>query len=481
MSYSRPYYQRVLALLLCLIFVCFFGLRISAEAVLTELAIAGVAVAGIALLASVAVICMGSAGLSEPMKTSSSNLGITPQRWMEDSISAYMTTEQNLNQQQVEAQTKLLCNGISYLKNGTIVVSNSFRTWFAGFTDWLIDNGDLVISGSGVNASVQSGDLSSSIQYPIPLTFGSEFIYRQTNALYKILVSGNSVVASFGLKGTLVYVFLASESAFSWGQKTTTNENDNVVMNQTSDTVNLNGKTFYIASINTEYYDMPYSTFDIIASTLSDANIKQLCYEMLFGATSTGATDGLDVWNDDTATDGLVLDPSGLLGDAVNDLAGYVANIGDYINTLADVIAGIGNPALPVIGLDIPVSIPIPQDIAIPVDPAIPEDVVGVDKVTGEEESIPPYVGTGDYTLDLTSFFPFCIPFDIYRMFSMFTSNPVAPSFDLPINYPGVINENIHIDLSDYDNAAAMLRGVEVIVFCLLLAAGTRKLLFGGG
>lgn len=79
----------------------------------------------------------------------------------------------------------------------------------------------------------------------------------------------------------------------------------------------------------------------------------------------------------------------------------------------------------------------------------------------------------------LQSVFPFCIPFDLYAFVSCLAADPVAPSFTWRFYVPGICDESIEIDLSEFDAAAQILRTMELLLFCVGLAFVTRKIIRG--
>lgn len=93
-----------------------------------------------------------------------------------------------------------------------------------------------------------------------------------------------------------------------------------------------------------------------------------------------------------------------------------------------------------------------------------------------------PYVSNdpSEYqTLGLQNVFPFCIPFDLYNFVSCLAADPVAPSFTWRFYVPGICDESIVIDLSEFDQAAQILRTMELLLFCVGLAFVTRKIIRG--
>lgn len=147
-----------------------------------------------------------------------------------------------------------------------------------------------------------------------------------------------------------------------------------------------------------------------------------------------------------------------------------------------------------------------------PVPTTAPGDVIGLDTISGQLESIDNTMtgvqeGVGEavgqleginegvgsisealevptaseapaFKFDLTTLFPFCIPFDIYRFVTMFSASPVAPHVQIPFNIPAVgLQYTFDLDFSSFDGVASVLRSVELIAFCVGLAILTSKVI----
>lgn len=82
------------------------------------------------------------------------------------------------------------------------------------------------------------------------------------------------------------------------------------------------------------------------------------------------------------------------------------------------------------------------------------------------------------YSLDLKDLFPFCIPFDIYDFLAALSADPVPPVFEFDLNL-GVATEPMKIDLSNWSDLAAIIRTLELGLFCVGLALKTRELIGG--
>lgn len=82
------------------------------------------------------------------------------------------------------------------------------------------------------------------------------------------------------------------------------------------------------------------------------------------------------------------------------------------------------------------------------------------------------------FKFDLREFFPFCIPFDIYRLLQKFDGTPTAPHVQLPIVIDSIgFNYILDLDFSVFDPVAQVMRTVEFIVFALALAWATSKVI----
>ena len=81
------------------------------------------------------------------------------------------------------------------------------------------------------------------------------------------------------------------------------------------------------------------------------------------------------------------------------------------------------------------------------------------------------------YTIGLRDFFPFCIPFDIYDMLNAFRADPVTPRWDLEFDFGELGTFPFTVDFAPWDELAQIVRTFEVVLFCVGLAAASKKLL----
>lgn len=76
---------------------------------------------------------------------------------------------------------------------------------------------------------------------------------------------------------------------------------------------------------------------------------------------------------------------------------------------------------------------------------------------------------------DLSKFFPFCIPFDLFDFFQLLNADPVAPVFNWEIQDLAGQTYGITIDLSEWDPVAQLFRRLQLFLFVCGLAAASRK------
>lgn len=83
------------------------------------------------------------------------------------------------------------------------------------------------------------------------------------------------------------------------------------------------------------------------------------------------------------------------------------------------------------------------------------------------------------YTVKIGEVFPFCIPFDLYHMVTMFDAEPEAPHAKWEFSLPWSPQEQYKVewDLKEFDTLAELCRKLELVLFCVGLAVVTSKLI----
>lgn len=102
-----------------------------------------------------------------------------------------------------------------------------------------------------------------------------------------------------------------------------------------------------------------------------------------------------------------------------------------------------------------------------------------------QEQQAAQYGDAGEYAIDLTQLFPFCLPFDIYRILVAFEAEPETPQIHFELVNPWSNGENAEkweaeLDLSRFDGVAALVRKLELLLYCVGLAMITRSVFLRG-
>lgn len=128
---------------------------------------------------------------------------------------------------------------------------------------------------------------------------------------------------------------------------------------------------------------------------------------------------------------------------------------------------------------DIPFDIPVDQTSGKPMDdtgtdtdtPSKPGEGTDTDKPNVNWPS------AGDISLPklIISKFPFCIPFDVARLIGLLEADPKTPIFHVPLKVGTILNEELVLDLSQWDNAVRIIRWGELLVFVAGLVLVTRN------
>lgn len=79
----------------------------------------------------------------------------------------------------------------------------------------------------------------------------------------------------------------------------------------------------------------------------------------------------------------------------------------------------------------------------------------------------------------LAQWFPFCVPFDLYYIITLFNADAVTPKFEFPINLGVFGSYTFDVDLSDFDKIAYIFRIMMFIGFLVGLTILTRHLIRG--
>lgn len=103
------------------------------------------------------------------------------------------------------------------------------------------------------------------------------------------------------------------------------------------------------------------------------------------------------------------------------------------------------------------------------------ESLLGSDSSSGSSSWTPPSDHTQFQLVDLKNFFPFCIPFDLFKFFELLHAEPVAPVLYWEMEDLAGQTYSLSIDLSKWDSVAQLFRRLQLFLFICGLAAASRK------
>lgn len=514
--------KKVICFLLVLSVILAFTVEDKAEAsgLAAGLAITGSVVLTGTVLTSLAIIAANGAGMSEALRQAAQADGKSVRQYTSGKLTEYR--RQNGMSLQSVLTTML---EMGYSPTGALKMGYNVASWWTGFLNWLwsAEGGNLIDSAIpnealpeyvtvngyrfrryDLNTQVTIQNVVNYYDANKPIMYGSTSTLSLVGYMCLTGVSlGDSVyVCQSNNTSNCYYYVYASNSNVQISKniyRTRNGEGSGVIIGSTSTQYKV---TRQIGYENQYWGTLQYNNYGLGVSnpTLTNANSFPIenapgnqDFSEVYGNPVGGYDENPDVYylppdtNIPTAPpQWKVLDTGGSVriedqGVEQTDIEGNIL-LDDYIRGLSDSIA-----------TDAPVSIPIemandvvvPYDIAIPGTAAIPVTQVA----EGENASIDNAEDIGEetnidqlepYMLDLTSFFPFCIPFDIYNMLSLFRATRQAPSFDWRFYVPRVVDYTLTIDLSAFDTVASVLRTLELIAFCVALAFATKHIIQGG-
>ena len=186
-------------------------------------------------------------------------------------------------------------------------------------------------------------------------------------------------------------------------------------------------------------------------------------------------------------------DPDALGLSNASDLPWFdVAGLHDWANDIPGIKDGIidTNPDIPWTDVwDKVIDVP---DVVIPAidfpyvdvdDPAKPKPTVEPTvKPTTEPlpTTKPGEIDSAQPVVDLSKFFPFCIPFDLIHLVQALDADPVAPKWTLKLEPPQFpVEWEVTLDLSQFESLAKIFRTGETLLFVVGLILITRGIIKG--
>lgn len=256
------------------------------------------------------------------------------------------------------------------------------------------------------------------------------------------------------------------------------------------------------AGYNAPTVDVGYKWEGDIAGAESDTNLDQLIGTIFEDIADTNLSVDAEVVPDTPVTPTPVPTPVTDILDGINTQIGQLDGIGNDIGNIADHLDDLGDTLDDVNeGIaDIPGAIEGQTGvISGAINHAISDiqSAIGtqtgaltgaIDDVTDAVDSledtlvdalaVPSAAEAANFKFNLSTLFPFCIPFDIVRMLNAFDGIAAAPHYRIPIVIDSIgFSYTLDLDFQIFDPVAAVLRQVELIAFGIALAYATSKVI----
>ena len=452
-----------------------------------SIGVAGLGAAGLAGLTGpvvVAVFCgLMAVGLDVELTKQSEAAGMTKTQFVQSKI------EQYCNEAQITLGVfnKAILEGMTVLNDGRISLTDQACKQIKQFGNWLFNN----------NQVVETSDISSGTvcnldgkQFPLLVNGNKyEMFTLQNGTKYYVgdisIISGENIFLGLGVAGSSFCARFFSESPFKVQYRFYFGDDPRILVTQSNNGIRngvyysnhstynqANNITAVTPVFNESMLDLVTNGLDISGGGVADN-------------TFTGS-------RDDWASGSNVLDPVAGQTTIINpnitipttadkDLT---IDVQEYLEAIQKVLDKLQDITIPAVDDTdgIPTEIDIPDETVI--DPTIekeedtdipdPDDTTPV--INDEDTPVGP-AAVEPLKFDLRNIFPFCIPFDVRDMISMLSAEPEAPRYHVTWEIPW-INENLEftVDLSEFDDVAAICRKMELLLFVVGLAVVTRSM-----
>lgn len=443
-----------------------------------------------AFLPEVAAVIGGvllAKGINVYLTNASEAQGKTKTQFIKDSIESYCV---DAGKDTGEFCGNIL-NDIKVGNQGLIELGSQAREQIKQFVNWLYENNKVEDTHQNLGNGISIGN------YNMPTRSINETIRLFQYTTASGVVKEGVVTYVSGTSEIVAYVIANANN----GWKTlfaisNTGENKSFTVTLTGGTITrsstlVNGYYYYnIQSTHVDdeaYSQIPYYNVNINDLLNSGNGVWNPGGSASRDDTYTGSQaekDALDRALSPSGSDTSVLNPN-ILQDLINSLGGIsdaMMNIMDYLDALGKAIDGVsGGIRVKDRDTDIPQDITYDPDE--PFDPDLDTDPTDDTAQPVIDPNTPADVNLqiDPLKMNLKTIFPFCIPFDVVDMVKLLNAEPVAPTYTVNWNIP-IINQtlNFTVDLSPFNNVAAILRNLEVIIFCIGLAMVTRSMFIRG-
>ena len=495
MIISRSHKIVILSLVMILVLLTTWTIAplSSSRAVLAGVTVVGEVVMTLATLASLMMIALGASGMDGALRNQAAATGTQPLTYVGQLLNRWLSSAATDMGFSLLAQK--MQQGLSYLPDGTLYLDSEATAAVADFQRWAwdVDGGNLeqyanVSSGGGV---LSNGGLSA---YPLDCTSGpisyqsvdyyydsSPVLQNSTQGYYAAYALYGGRIYCLGLRhGSNARMYVAvPDNPFRAGL---TNARFGTVPSGMSRTFDINDvDTWVLLWSTTAASNWSYNI------DMYDPGISLDSYTLPVLSTFGGADEAI---GDPDTFVGPMQQGNGTqlpLANTVSVSAEAAAQLhfDNYLRAAAAAYAGTGTASVPVTDVGsgdedtLPLSVPLDTPIGVTGVTDTTIDQSG--SVAGSDAVATDFEGLDEYTMDLTQFFPFCVPFDLVYLFEKLRADPEALVIDWHFIIPYLdVDIPIEIDLSPFDSIAQLLRSLEVISFVVALMIGTKNLIQGG-
>ena len=454
------------------------------RAVLAEVIVVGEVVMTLASLASLMMIALGASGMDGALRNQAAATGTQPLTYVGQLLNRWLSSSSSNMGFSLLAQK--MQEGLSYLPDGTLYLDSEATAAVADFQRWAwdVEGADLVDYD---NATID--EHSALTQGGVPLYTGVGIERVGTSAYYvdpataTNFLNGESRPSSvtIQLSGGRWYAVFYDSRLYAISSVPGTN-----LATATKNTNGIWSASYYgSGTSNRSWVRFTLGPTDAGASWVPTVSALP-SYDDVVGAVVGGAVSTGDV----STFVGPMQQGQGTmlpLSNTVTVSADAAArlHLDNYLRAVASAYAGTGTASVPVTDVGtgdedtLPLSVPLDSPIGVTGVSDSTIDQSG--SVAGSDSVATDFEGLDDYTMDLTQFFPFCVPFDLAYLFEKLRADPEALVIDWHFMIPYLdVDIPIEIDLSPFDSLAQLLRSLEVIAFIVALMIGTKNLIQGG-
>ena len=486
-------YKKIIVVMLVLFMV--FGGVAEAEAAGAEgvvqvvggsIAAGGIA-AGVAAIAPPALIIVGlimiGQGIDIALTEASQAEGMTKTEFLQSKFEEFC----EYTKQDFERTCNTIVSGAKILADGTIWLADEAGKAVSQFINNLVANNEIVeptvaseyVSVGGVNCPVfNPADVMEVYKDGNTIVSVRNETTNKRYAVFHSEYGGRDSLMMLSDSSYITYSVFYNGQLYARDQYITGNH--------------LNGMYYFTpisVPANVNFY-VPYITdFRSAINSMNGFDVEE----------------GSGIYEEDTfvsaeTVDTSILSPSAgsdIVIDTGIDLQGISSRYGDigtisidnYLDTLKQAINGVNDLTIAVQNVatgvidDVNVGVYNPTDVAVTnqleedAENQIATPVIDVNSFPSGTEAQEALKGL---QFDLTSIFPFCIPFDVVKIIQKFDVTPVAPHVQISVPLPGLEqNFELDIDLSGFNTVATIFRSMELVAFVVGLAIITRNLIRG--